>query len=77
MPTRFPKLQNKANQYQTLLQAKNNIPQQEYMKMHPTATKNIKIKFTEQILQQKWQLIADAKGEKMLMQFATQRPKTM
>jgi hypothetical protein len=40
MPTRFPKLQNKANQYQTLLQAKNNILQHGYMKMHPTATKS-------------------------------------
>jgi hypothetical protein len=77
MPTRFPKLQNKANQYQTLLQAKNNVPQHEYMKMHPTATKNIKIKFTEQILQQKWHLIADAKGGEDAHAIATQRPKTM
>jgi hypothetical protein len=43
------------------------------MKMHPTAKSN----FTEKILQKKRHLMADAKGEKMLVQLQRKEPTTM
>lgn len=69
MPTRFPILQNKANQYQTLLQTKNNILQHEYTKMHQIAKQN----YQNQIYGTDFaaKMAPDCrrqKGEKMLVQ---------